>query len=225
MTDPKPDDAVQYIRQRLSGTVDADEFQCMKQCLGKLNEDVGKLKDDITKIANMVVKLLPDDPAHVEVAKNTSWTSSLDNNIGNFSHVSMLDESSLIFDETLVNADVDLNATIQTEDLNGSSIETANTSQSKDELNDSMQGFTMEIVEVDVVQSKGLLDQTITTASQEDKAIEDMQIDEIATESVVVTSTPEVTTIEKLTDTSVANIDIEIAELPIIIKDEECEEM
>lgn len=215
--DPKPDDAMQFIRKRLSEPIDAEEFHCMKQSLGKLNEDMGQMKADLTKISNMVSKLLPDQPNDIEQSVNVS-VLSMENNVGDTSHISMLDDTSLIFDQSVTNAS-DVNTTMHTDDepqLNCSDIDAVNSSQSKDAINDSAQEFTMEFVEVDVVNKSSILE--LSTESQDEK----MQIDESVVNEVTVTSTPE-TTITTATDAAVET-ELNIEQLPIVFKEEDSEE-
>lgn len=222
--DPKPDDAMQFIRKRLSEPIDAEEFHCMKQSLSKLNEDMGQMKADMTKISNMVSKLMPDQQTDVDQSVAMS-VLSMENNVGDTSHISMLDDSSLIFDQTVSNSS-DLNATMHTDhepQLNCSDIDAVNSSQSKDSLNDSAQAFTMEFVEVDVVNKSSILD--LSSVCQDEK----MQVDENVVDEMTVTSTPETTittatdpVVEKPTDTYLTELNIE--QLPIVFKEEDSEE-
>lgn len=272
-TEPKPDNAMEFIRQHLTGTINAEEYHCMLQDVIKLKEDVIKIDAELKKVVNMVLKLIQIIRNNFEIPSNTILTTSMDDNsdadsrnasmldddslifeetkknvddsnimaktildlnssktdventsqckdvLNEAMHTTMSDDSSLIFDEKKGNAD-ELNTTMQSEDLNASNIDMENTSQCEDPVNISMQGFTMEIVEVDVVHTKGPLDQTIATASQED-----MQFDEFSSDSLVITSTQETVPIEKLSDTSVDNIQDKIEELPVVIKGEDTEEM
>ncbi|XP_031636585.1 uncharacterized protein LOC116349336 isoform X2 [Contarinia nasturtii] len=229
-TNPKPENAMQFIRKRLDQTesIDADEFHCMKQCLSKLNEDVSQMKADMTKISNLVSKLLPDDiSANNEIDPSVNMSvPSMENNAGDGSQITMLDDSSLIYDQTVINSTVDLNATMQTDDSNyeqqsnGTHIDALNVSQSKDD-NSVGSGFIMEIVEVDVV-NKSMSNSSLinyTTENQEnEKVIEEMQVDEIAPESVTVTSTP--IKCEHMANANGSNMDIKIEDLPIIFKDD-----
>lgn len=185
----------------------------MKQSLGKLNEDMGQMKADVTKIANIVSQLLPNHAtADVDQSANVS-VPSMENNVGDSSHISMLDDSSLILDETVTKIDDSLNATMHTIDepqLNCSNADAVNSPHSKDAVNDSTQGFTLEFVEVDVV-NKSSFD--LSTVSQDETVLEAM------------TSTPETTTIMgPLTDANVPESKINIDELPIVFKEEDSEE-
>lgn len=239
--DPKPENAMEFIRNRLTDPVSAEDFLRMKQNLGELNKDVGQMKADMTNISKMVSKLFPKKPmagtdgeagayaeaeTETEVATNVnmSITSSMANNVGDTSHLQVLDDSSMIFDQTIVNPD-DLNSTMQTDDepsqLNDSVDDAMNTSQSKDVPDDSAQNFTMEIVEVDVVNKSSL---NVTTESQEEEkeANENMQIDEIALGPVIVTSTPDESATENMTNAIVSSIQIE--DLPIVFKDDSDEQ-
>lgn len=220
--DPKPDDAMDFIRKRLSEPIDAEEFHCMKQSLSKLNEDMGQMKADMTKISNIVSKLLPDQSNDCEQSVANVSVLSMENNVGDTSHISMLDDTSLIFDQSVSN-ESDLNTTMHTDQepqLNCSDIDAVNLSQSKDALNDSAQAFTMEFVEVDVVNKSSNL-----TGSQD----ETMQIDESVVDDMNVTSTPETTmttatdsAVEKPTDAYLTELNIE--QLPIVFKEEDSEE-
>lgn len=231
--DPKPEDAMQFISKRLCEPIDADEFRCMKQNLGKLNEDMGQVKAEITNLSNMVSKLLPNHPTDVDQGANVS-IPSMENNVGDTSHITMLNDSSLIFDQTMSTNVDDLNSPMQLiqpcntpcneSQLNCSDIDAVNALQSKDALDDSAAGFTMEFVEVDVV-NKSSLDLSL---SQDDKAIEEMQVD---LDESAMTSTPETTvatnalataTEGKLSDKSFAELNID--ELPIVFKGEDSQE-
>ncbi|XP_055304451.1 uncharacterized protein LOC129569555 isoform X2 [Sitodiplosis mosellana] len=216
--DPKPENPIQFIRKRLSDPIDAEEFRCMKQSLGKLNEDMGQMKADVTKISNIVSKLLPNHATDVDQNVNVS-VPSMENNVGDSSHISMLDDSSLIFDQT---NDDDLNSTMHIGDephLNCSDTDAVDSSQSKDAIDDSAEGFTLEIVEVDVV-NKSSIDLSI-----DEKAIEEMQVDDSILEELAMTSTPETTAItEPTTDANLAEPCVNIDELPIVFKEEDSEE-
>lgn len=201
----------------MSVPIDAEEFRYMKQTLGKLNADMGQMKADMTKISNMVSKLLPNHPTNVDQCENVS-VHSLQNNVGDTSHISMLDDSSLIFDQSADN----LNSTMHTVDepqLDCTDSDVVNTSQSKDAHNNSVQGFTVEFVEVDVV-NKSSLD----ISSQEYKTVDEIQIDENVLDELVTTSTPNetITTMEKSSNAHLAGLNIE--ELPIVFKEENSEE-
>lgn len=141
--DPKPSDPMQFIRKRLAEPAfDADEFQSMKQSLIKLTDDMSQIQGTVSKIANIVSKLLP--PPNVS-------TQSMENNAGDESHISMLDET-MDFDETLnqtVINSADLHSAMQT---STNSSDASNASKSDENL----AGFTVEIVEVDVVQQSSL---------------------------------------------------------------------
>lgn len=222
--DPKPENPIQFIRKRLSDPIDADEFRCMKQSLSKLNEDMGQMKADVTKIANIVSKLLPSHRMDVNPSVNDS-VPSMENNVGDGSHISMLDDSTLIFDQTAT-SDHDLNSTMHSVDepqLNCSDTDAVNSSQDKDSTSDSAQAFTLEIVEVDVM-NKSSLD--LSMASQDEKmASEEMQMDESTSDEVTMTSTPETTAItEPVTDTHLTDTNVNIDELPIVFKEDNSEE-
>lgn len=213
--DPKPENPIQFIRKRLSDPIDGEEFRCMKQSLSKLNEDMGQMKADVTKISNIMSKLLPNQQLDVNSSVDVS-VQSMENNVGNNSrHISMLDDSSLIFDQTATD-DNDLNSTMHSVDepqLNCSNTDAVNLSQSKDSSKDSAHGFTLEFIEVDVV-NKSSLD--LSMVSQDEKANEELTM----------TSTPETTAItEPVTDTQLADTNVNIDELPIVFKEENPEEL
>lgn len=222
--DPKPKDAMQFIGEQLYGSIDADEFRNMKENLSKLTEDLETMKAGFNKMQNMMTKFLPEQPMTVDEQGNTNKSLSMENNIGDSSHISMLDDSSLVFEQTLTNMQAD-------ERNDTTEIDGANTSQVNEDPNESAEGFTMEYVELDVVDSKGSLDTTIVAASDSIKTEEDMQFDDIDAESVQ-TSTPEpepepktepVETTEKLADAGLSKIKID--ELPIVLKEDDCENL
>lgn len=185
--DPKPNDPVQFIRKRLAEpTIDVEEFHCMKQSLIQMNHDMGQLRADITKIANIVSKLVP---AHVRAAEmESSPNDSMVNNVGDESHISMLDESSLIFDETMnqtVINSAELDTTMNTV---STPPDTPNVSQDA-KANGCPDGFTMEIVEVDVVQ-QSQNSQDFLSATQEEKIANGMEVDSGSSSVAAMTSTP-----------------------------------
>lgn len=227
-SDPKPKDAMQFIREHMTQTVDSDEFRNIKENLSKLNEDMEAMKANVHKITSIITKLLPEQPSIDEIPTNMnasmSSSMSMENNVGDVSHISMLDDNSLIFDESSsnVNQSSETMPTVEVNEAIG--MDTMDASQAKEKRNDSAQGYTIEIIELDVVDTKDSLDTTIATASQGMK-VEDMQIDDVGCESVV-TSTPEKTTTDKLNDVRVSDMDIKIEDLPIYMKDEnDCEEL
>lgn len=226
-TDPKPENAMQFIRKRLTTeAIDPEEFHSMKQCLSKLNEDVGEMKANMTKISNLVSKLLPDTANNdIDLSVNTS-VPSMENNCGDASHLTALDDSSMIFDETVVNAN-ELNATMHTDDFSGDQstrIDEPDASHSK-----GVHGtvdFTMEIVEVDVV-SKSMLNSSMLNLSNEnqenEKVIEEIPM-EIVSESMM-TSTRMKCDVEHEIHASGSNIGIKIEDLPIVFKDDSQEQL
>lgn len=229
--DPKPEDAMDFINKHLTGPVNADEFSSMKENLSKLTEDMETMKSDLNKIQDLVKKILPEQPSTVEEKSNTNESlNSMENNVGDASYIPALsDDSSLIFEQTLMDAS-QLDANMYVDEHNDSTeIDGENTSQVKEELDGSTEGYTMEIVELDVVDTKGSLDTTIATANDDSKAEEDMQFDDIDAESGQ-TSTPEPVSVhdgtdDKLADTGVSDMDVKIEQMPIYLKEEDCEEM
>lgn len=215
---------MQFIREHMTRTVDADEFQNMKENLGKLNADMELMKASINNITNMITKQFPDQPSIDEIANmnvNTSMSSlgSMDNNVGDTSHISILNDNSLIFDESISGVN-DFSETMPTIEINDSiGIDTMDESQGKEDLNGSIEGYTMEIVELDVVNTKSLLDTTIATASQGVK-VEAMQIDEVGCETIVI-NTLETSATDESQDGEVSDTNIKIEYLPIFMRDED----
>lgn len=258
---------MEFIRQQLTGTIDAEKYHHIKQEINKLNDDVVSIKADVKKITNMMTKFIGIIPESFKVETNTSITPSVNSNVDGDNNnlmqgyslifekakmnddksnmmqtvvssnstendientsqskdelneamdTSMLNDSSLIFDETK-NAD-ELNVTVKSEDLSTSTIDMESTPQRNEVLNISMQGYIVEMVEVDVVESKGALDQTITTASQENSQF-------FESDSMLISSTQETAPTEEMTDTSDVNIQDKISELPIFMEENNSEEM
>lgn len=211
--DPKPSDPMQFIRKRLAEpTVDADEFQSMKQSLIKLTDDVSQIQASVSKIMSIILKLLP--PAN-------DSTQSMENNVGDESHISIL-EDSMVFDETVnqtVINSADLDSTMLTS-TDQSASDASNVTKSKDDLD----GFTMEIVEVDVVQqtqcsqdslpvSQG---STTTYTSTPNTSMTETQTSDFGQNGL---STGELTGDTTLTSSeSESQVKVNIEDLPIVMK-------
>lgn len=271
-TDPKPENPIQFICQQLFGSVvDLKEFHCMKHSLSKLNDDVAQLKADLDKLTKVVSKILPEQSipvadieviakndsimsternvqptssANIESTTEQSSISSMENNIGGNSHISMLNDSSLIFDETLNQTVVDSTDLSETTDQSvnmqskSSNIDVETTSESKEAMDASMQTFTVEFVEVDVVNQTNSSAEQFGSASQSDKtAVETMQMDDSTSTSqpasekmsnrIPITSTPDHTLSEEetLVDESQIDMNADIIEnMPIIMKEESSED-
>lgn len=242
----------------------------MKHSFTKLNEDVAQLKADLDKLTKVVSKILPEQSipvnqsadievnakimstesnvqptstTNIESTNEQSSISSMENNIGGNSHISMLNDSSLIFDETLNQTVVDSTDLSETMDQSvnmqskSSNIDVETTLESEEALEASLQTFTVEFVEVDVVNQTNSSAEQFGSASQRDKTGETMQMDvstvssEAASDKlpnrIPITSTPDHTISEEetLVDESQININADIIEnMPIIMKEESSED-
>lgn len=232
LSNPKPDNPLEFIRQHLFGSaIDVEEFDCMKQGFIKLKEDVAQLKADMDRMTQMVSNMMPGPPARAAIEATIQNTSidSMENNVGNSSHISMPDDSSFIFDETmdqtLVNSDIS-NETDRSTDMasTGLDSDTINTADNNETADAALQGFTIETVEVDVFyQSKSSLSQS-TSTSQSEKSIEKMHLDETnfySDKMPVMTSTPDHTLSDEDTIVKKSPMDINIDELPIVFNKED----
>lgn len=149
---PKPSDPIQFIRDHLiveagAVTTNADEMNTMKQNLVKLNDDICQMKDNLSKIARIVARLLPELPSNNEAQIDDSLLS-MENNVGDASHITMLD-SSEDFDITTVNNSMDSDISkLMASDQSSSDVLIT----SKIDINEPLQDFTEEMIEVDVFQ-------------------------------------------------------------------------
>lgn len=135
-------DPVQFVRDQLVGsTVNAEEFNGIKQNMMQLTEEVNRLKTEVSKITS-VLKQTQSNSTPIDgnsQIDHNDTNQSMENNMGDSNHTSMLNDvdESALFDDSATQQTL-INATKR--DLNEKS---ANKIISDE--------FTMEIIEVDVV--------------------------------------------------------------------------
>lgn len=160
---PKPVNPLQFVTERLNEpSIDAEEFRNLKRSFDLIKDDINQVKLNLAKVAKVLSKLVPDCDSLIDsnVLINNS-SESMDNNVGDRSNISILNDSSLIYDDainkTVINS-TDIDATLQAE----SSTPDTSANQTTEPL---AEGFTMEIVEVDVHQQS----QSSLMLSQDEK--------------------------------------------------------
>lgn len=239
--------------------VDLKEVLRMKENLERLNVDVTQLKTNMDKVMQLlpkespsqenVAEIMPDIPIestshNVNGKMNGSSTAtsvqtgntvanasfdSMENNVGSVSHISLKDDSSMIFDQS-----ADQTMTLSSNDLHGTTdqsgnIDVGDTSQSTEKSDAPFKGFTMEFVEVDVIHQSHGLSSHISSSSRNDNTAEQMQVDDAIVESMtgdlpdklLATSTPDHTLSDEDTVANESQIDTnieDIEDMPIVMK-------
>lgn len=258
--EPKPENPLQFICEHLFGPfVDLKEVHCMKESLERLNVDVAQLKTNMDKVMQLlpkespsqenVAEMMPDIPIE-STSHNGSSTAtsaqtgntvanasfdSMENNVGSVSHISLKDDSSMIFDQsadqTMISSSNDLHGTT---DQSGN-IDVGDISQSTEKSDAPFKGFTMEFVEVDVIHQSHGSSSHISSSSRSDNTAEQMQVDDAIVESMtrdlpdklLATSTPDHTLSDEDTVANESQIDTnieDIEEMPIVMKFDSKEE-
>lgn len=249
--DPKPENPLQFIYEHLFGP-----FVDLKENLERLNVDVTQLKTNMDKVMQLLPKETPsqenvaemmpditiDSTSHNASGKMNGSTSaqtentvanasfdSMENNVGSISHISLKDDSSMIFDQsanqTMIMSSNDLHGTT---DQSGN-IDVVNTSRSTEKSDAPFKGFTMEFVEVDVIHQSHGSSSHISSSSQSNNTTEQMQIDDAIVESMtgdlpdklLATSTPDHTLSDEDTVANESQIDTnieDIEDMPIVMK-------
>lgn len=223
--DPKPENPLKFIHHGLSNSIDDnEEIVLLKDSVAKLVDNVGQIKADIAELTNIVSKLVSDKPAeHIEMTLDVPMPSMKNVDAADCSDITFLDDSSLIFDESPVNDD-DLNSTIEIDDEPKLNYCDSNAQQTKETPNDCAVGYTMEFVEVDVV-NKSAISFDLTPVSQHDETIDEMHVDDMPSEQLTITSTPEKIKMENDVDVThdiekMSNTNMQIEELPIVFRDD-----
>lgn len=230
-SEPKPENPILFLHDKLARSAMMDEIHGMKQILSQLGEDVSQMKADITKIANAISKLLPEHLSIVDSkGPGNDSAQSMENNAGHESHISELDDSSMLFDETMNNSVEDNHKNLQSamkSGRNGSAADDSNEHQNEHTIDPSLPGFTLEYVEVDVVQNKSLQDEFMSTSPNK-IAAEAMQIDEMVLNSTVeggvIANTLNAQFLVSETVPSELHKKMPLEELPIVMKEEDSEE-
>lgn len=176
-------DPTKFICDQLAGpSVDVDEFHGVKQTVIQLNETVSQLKGELTNISSVLSALHTQSRAaatdDARIGEHNDSNQSMENNVGDSNHASILDDSVELFDDTanqtVINA-MDQDSIVQTNNL---STEEPQNKITGDE-------FTMEIVEVDVMSQTSM---ELLSTSHIEKCIDIAQNDETISNLVMNTS-------------------------------------
>lgn len=173
-------DPIKFIRDQLTGpTVSMEEFHKVKQNVTQLNETVSYLKTELARVSSFLpthTTQLDDAPANdAKVGQHNDSSQSMENNVGDSNHASMLNDSAEIFDDT-ANQTV-INVTEHDSIVQANSLSTEDPQNQMDD-----EKFTMEIVEVDVMSQTSL---GSLSASYIEKCIDIAQNDETITDSAL----------------------------------------
>lgn len=186
-------DPIQFIRDRLPGpAVDVKEFHDLKQKVTQLNEEVSQMKGELTQYKSILSKYehqqqqpSPDVPIDVTKISHDDSNQSMENNIGDSNHVSLLHEDeTLLFDNT----------------ADQTAIDAMSTEKPQNKLIG--EDFTMEIIEVDVVAQTSM---DLLPSIEIEKSGDSTQNDE--TISVSMINASEMTMHEENDDSIRADID------------------
>lgn len=132
-------DPIQFVRDQLGGsTFDIEDYRALKQNVAQLNEDVSQIKTEIAKISSALTKLTDSNGTRTDatVICNHDSNQSMENNVGDSNHASLLNDSDF-FNDTA-------NQTIINASANGLPTEKLHNKINGDE-------YTLEFIEVDVV--------------------------------------------------------------------------
>lgn len=230
-SDPKPDNPIRFLHDKLAESAnDMDELHGMKETLSKLTEDVSQMKADISKIASAISKFVPERSLVGEREETADDSAqSMENNASDESHLTELNDSSLLFDETMNSSVGDcknLQSTMQIDsDQNG--IAAYDSNENKHPIRTSLEGFTLEFIDVDVVQNKSSQYGFMSPGQTKIEA-EAMQIDEMVLNSTVesdeVARTLNTQFSESQTVPNEPQEEMPLEELPIVMKEEDSEE-
>lgn len=141
----------------VGSAVNADEFNALKRNVIQLTEEISRLKVEVTGIISILNKTQSNHDSIddiTEIDQNHS-NQSLENNVGDSDHTSMLSglDDSALFDNSVISA--------------------RNSSNEKSSSDDA---YTMEFIEVDVVNQTS---ESLLSAEIEKTIGDDSQIDEI----------------------------------------------
>lgn len=177
-------DPIKFIRDQLGEpSINLEEYHGVKQNVTELNEAVSQIKAEVSKITSFLSTFpKPHDASNdaIEISGHPDDSNqSMENNVGDSNDSTMLNESDVvddIADQTVINV-MEEDSTEQANNLS--------TEESQNEITND--GFTMEIVEVDVVsQVSSELHQTIYT----EKSVVSSENDETISKSVMNTTHP-----------------------------------
>lgn len=179
-------DPIKFIRDQLGEpSINLEEYDGVKQDVIQLNEAVSQIKAEVSKIKSFLSKFPEPHGASNDVIEISGHpddsNQSMENNVGDSNDSTMLNDSDVvddIADQTVINV-MEQDSTEQANNLS--------TEESQNEITDD--GFTMEIVEVDVdvvSQISSELHQTIYT----EKSVVSSENDETNSKSVMNTTQP-----------------------------------
>lgn len=179
-------DPIKFIRDQFAGpSVDVAEFYDVKQNVIQLVETVSQMKGELSKILSKFNQTHDASTDDTKIGQHDESNQSMENNVGDSNHASMLNDSTELFDDTADQTVINM--------MEQDSIVQAN-NLSTEEPQNNIKGdeFTMEMVDVEVdVMSQNSLE--LLSTSQIEKCIDIVQIDETISNLVVNTSELEMT--------------------------------